>query len=151
MCHSRKLNSRINRIHERALRIVFQNKTLSFQQLLIKAGMVEIHHKNLQMLATELFKVKQNISPPIMKEVFPIRTMEYNLRNSPTFNTRNTHSVSYGTETLSHLGPKIWVLIPDAIKDSKTLPIFKSKIKSWIPDHCPCRLCRTYVPNVGFI
>ena len=57
--------------------------------------------------------------------------MIYNLRNSTTFNKRNTHSVSYGTEALSHLRPKIWAIIPDAIKDSKTLTIFNSKIKIW--------------------
>ena len=151
MCHNRRLNSRVNRIHERALRIVFQDKNLSFQQLLVKANMVEIHHRNLQILATELFKVKNDISPPIMKEVFPIRDAKYNFRKDIAFNTRNIRSVIYGTESLTHLGPKIWALIPDIIKDSKTLPIFKSKIKTWIPDHCPCRLCKSYIPNLGFI
>ena len=49
------------------------------------------------------------------------------------------------------LGPKIWNLVPNNIKDSETLNIFKSKIKMWVPEKCPCRLCKTYIPGVGFI
>ena len=151
MCHSRKLNTRINKIHERALRIVFQDKTTSFNELLIKAGSVKIHHKNIQVLATEIYKVYHNISPLVMSEVFPDRTTEYNLRGNPNLSTRNLHSVHYGTDSLSHLGPKIWNLVPNNIKDSETLNIFKSKIKMWVPEKCPCRLCKTYIPGVGFI
>ena len=148
MCHSRKLNTRINKIHERALRIVFQDKTTSFNELLIKAGSVKIHHKNIQVLATEIYKVYHNISPLIMSEVFPDRTTEYNLRGNPNLSTRNLHSVHYGTDSLSHLGPKIWNLVPNNIKDSETLNIFKSKIKMWVPEKCPCRLCKTYIPGL---
>ena len=54
-----------------------------------------------------------------------------------------------GMETLSFLGPKIWLLIPEDIKESKTLIEFKNKI--WKPKGCPCRLCKVYVKNVGFI
>ena len=151
MCHSRKLNTRINNIHERVLRIVFQDKNTSFNELLIKAGSVKIHDRNVQVLATEMYKVYHNLAPLIMSEVFPRRTMKYNLRGNSNFSTRNMHSVHYGTDSLSHLGPKIWNLIPNNIKESKTLNAFKSKIKLWVPENCPCRLCKVYVPEVGFI
>ena len=37
------------------------------------------------------------------------------------------------------------------IKESESLEIFKNKIKNWKPDGCECRLCKTYVFNLGFI
>ena len=151
MFHSRKLNARINKIHERALRILFQDKHSSFIELLKKAGMIKIHHRNLQALATEMFKVKNNMSPLIMHDVFIQRSVKYNLRNKTEFATHVPHSVTQGTETLSYLGPKIWSLIPDKIKESTTLPIFKKNIKVWVPEKCPCRLCKTYIANVGFV
>ena len=52
MFHSRTLNNRINRLHERALRLVYKNSTLSFEELLQKDNSVTIHHRNLQKLAT---------------------------------------------------------------------------------------------------
>ena len=86
-----------------------------------------------------------------MNDIFPRRTLQYNLRGNQVFSSRNTHSVQYGTDSLSHLGPKIWELIPTDIKESKTLNAFKSRIKLWVPESCPCRLCKVYIADVGFI
>ena len=50
MFYSRELSNRINRIHERALRLVYQDNNLSFAELLEKDNSVTIHQKNLQVL-----------------------------------------------------------------------------------------------------
>ena len=55
MFHSRRLNNKINSIHERALRITYQDHISTFQELLNKDNSVSIHHRNLQALATDLF------------------------------------------------------------------------------------------------
>ena len=57
MCHSRQANARINRLHERALRIVYDDHYSSFEELLIKDGSVKIHISNIQTLAIELYKI----------------------------------------------------------------------------------------------
>ena len=54
MFHSRKLNNRINNIHEHALRIVFRDYESTFQQLLKQNKGVSIYQRNLQILATEI-------------------------------------------------------------------------------------------------
>ena len=69
MFHSRKLNNRINSIHERALRITYKDYKSSFNELLQKDNAVTIHQRNLQALATEIIKIKNDLSPEIMKEV----------------------------------------------------------------------------------
>ena len=56
MFHSRGLNNKINRIHERALRITYKDKSSSFQELLEKRNSVSIHHRNIQKLAIEIYK-----------------------------------------------------------------------------------------------
>ena len=56
----------------------------------------------------------------------------------------------YGTETIFYLPPKIWSLVPNVIKSSKSLDVFKSKIRQWEPN-CPCRLCKNYLKHVGLI
>ena len=145
------MNNKINSIHERALRITCADKTSPFQQLLERDNSVSIHHRNVQVLATEMFKISNNMSPEIVTEIFEKRENSYNFRNNKTFRRRQVNSVYHGTESLSFLGPKIWDLLPLEIKKSESLAIFKSKIKKWIPSQCPCRLCRTYLPQIGFI
>ena len=151
MNHSRKLNNRINRIHERALRVAYNNNVSSFQELLLKDNSVTIHNRNLQVLVTEMFKVKLGLSPVIMTSVFQSRECNYNLRNFNQFRSECVNSVYYGTERLSCLGPKLWSLLPQEYKDIDNLADFKRKIKSWVPENCPCRLCKTYIHNLGFI
>ena len=128
----------------------------TFDELLKRDNSVKVHHKNIQFLATEMFKVKLGIAPKFMSDIFKTRdisddTMLAKLRNpSEFYNFENPRSVRYGTETLRYLGPKIWNIVPDNIKDSGNIKIFKSKIKSWIPTDCPCRLCKLYLPGLGF-
>ena len=151
MFHSRSLNNRINILHEKALRLVYSDNKLSFQELLILDNSFTIHHRNLQRLATEMFKVKNDLSPKFMINVFPMSTNPYNLREAPDFKISNIRSVYNGSETISFRGPKTWSLVPNDIKLSKSLPIFKAKIRRWKPVGCMCRICKTYIQHLGFI
>ena len=150
MFHSRKLNNRINKIHERSLRIVYNDEVSSFEELRIKDNSFTIHERNIQTLAVELYKVVNGLSPEIMKLVFPLKSkVRYPSENK--FETRNVRSVRYGRETLAHLGHKIWAIIPTEIKEEPTLPRFTRKIKKWKTSNCPCKLCKIYVGGVGYI
>ena len=82
MLHSRTLNNRINRIQERSLRIVYNDQISSFETLLEKDNSTKVHHKNLQVLVTEMFKIQQNIGPVIIKDILPLNIPYYNLRNN---------------------------------------------------------------------
>ena len=151
MFHSRGLNSKINRIHERALRITYNDKSSSYGELLTKDSSVTIHHRNIRTLAIEIYKNLQGLSPPLLNDVFMPRQLNYDLRSDNLLVRRRVKSVRYGTESITFLAPKIWEILPNEIKDSGTLQIFKSKIKRWVPVDCPCKLCKTYIPQVGFI
>ena len=151
MFHSRKLNNRINKLHERALRLVYKDSSSSFDQLLVRDNSFSIHDRNLQKLAIEIYKVKNNISPSFMHFLFPETENPYYLRSNPSFKTSNIRTVYYGSETLMYRGPKIWNLLPVDIKESNSLIEFKRKIKSWKQKGCTCRMCIPFIPNLGFI
>ena len=86
MFHSRKLNSRVNKLHERALRIVYQDYACSFTELLEKDNSTTIYVKNIQLLAAELFKAKNGLSPPFMNKIFVENAQHYyDLRKKAEF------------------------------------------------------------------
>ena len=70
MCHSRTLNNNINRIQERALRIVCNDYKSNLKEFLERDHSFTIHEGNMQYLAIEAYKVKNGISPVIMNDVF---------------------------------------------------------------------------------
>ena len=70
MFRSRIINNKINHLHERCLRLLCGDKSSPFEKLLKQDKSVTIHTRNLQVLATEMFKVYQNIYSPIFSEIF---------------------------------------------------------------------------------
>ena len=151
MFHSRTLNNKINKLHERALRIVYKYPNLNFRELLDLDESFSIHHRNLQKLATEMFKIKDGLAPILIQELFPVYDNKYNLRSNRCWETHNVKTVRFGKEALLFRGQKTWQLLPESIKNSKTLVEFKSKIKVWRPEGCAYRLCQTYIHNMGFL
>ena len=151
MSHNRTMNNKINNLHERALQIVYRNNNLTFQDLLEKDNSMMIHHKNLQKLAIEMYKVKNKISPTSMQNLFTERVHQYDLRNKNDWEGENVRTVKYGKETIKCLGPKTWSLVPNDIKEATSLIQFKSKIKKWKPNGCTCRLCKSYIYRLGYL
>ena len=143
MDHSRKLNNKINRLHKRCLWLIYSDRISSYEEVLDKDNSVPIHQKNLQKLAIEMFKTYTRMAPQIMNEVF-LRNygLNYNLRRHPEFASRAINIVYYGSESLSFLGPEIREMLPLDPKNSDSLESFKSGIKNWRPQECPCRLCK---------
>ena len=106
MLHSRKLNSKIKRLHE--------NNLSTFEGLLELDDSVSIlNHRNLQCLAIGLYKIFSGISPDSMKDISPLNISSiYDIRSKQTLYTRPAKSVYRRIESLSFLVSKTWELIP---------------------------------------
>ena len=70
MFHDRTLDTKINKVHERALRIMYANYEFSFDELLFIESSYRFHHKNIQTLAIELYEQKHVLSPQLVGDVF---------------------------------------------------------------------------------
>ena len=68
-----------------------------------------------------------------------------------TFYPRPVKSIYQDIESSSYLAAKIWELIPKSIKSNKSVPVFKITIKQWKPNGCLCKVCQTYILQVGFV
>ena len=80
-------------------------------------NLTTIHNRNIQLLTTELFKVKNGLSPPFMNEIFVENAQHYyDFRKKVEFKGNNVKAVYNGTETLTLLGLKIWEILPDYIE-----------------------------------
>ena len=113
MFHSRKINNRVNSLHERAVRVVYRDYKATFSELLSKDKSVTIHQRNLQLLVTEMFKTKNELNPKIMEEIFTFKDVDYKLQNNTSLKIGNLKTVYYGTESLTNLGAKIRNLLPN--------------------------------------
>ena len=98
-----------------------------------------------------MYKVKIFIAPLPMQELFVPNNNPHGLRNRRLWNVPKVITVAFGTETIRFRGPKIWDALPITIQKAETLSVFKSKIKELGCIKCTCRLCKEFVPNLGFL
>ena len=66
------------------------------------------------------------------------------------FMIRSVKSVYHVSESTSYLGPKVWEIVSAKIKETNSLNSFKTEIRKWVPQSCPCRLCKQYISGIGF-
>ena len=151
MSCDRTLNNKINRIHERALRIAYKDMTSDYDTMLLRDNAVRIHIRNLQLLMTEVYKTKWELNPSFMKEIFVEKRSSYGLRGCHDLLLPQVRTTCNGLETISFRGCRLWQALLNDIKQSETLSSFKRRIKVWRGVGCNCRLCRPFEAQVGFL
>ena len=62
-----------------------------------------------------------------------------------------SRTVRYGLETALYRAPQLWPLVPEDLKPLPNVNPFKSKIKHWECTEYPCKLCKTYLKNIGYV
>ena len=79
MLYSCTSNSKINLLHERAVRMVYNDRTSSFEDIYIKDNSFTVHDFIIQSLATEIIKLSNNITPTIIDDLFTRSHHSYSL------------------------------------------------------------------------
>ena len=151
MFHSRRTNNKINRLHERALRIVYDDDVSTFDQLLAMDKSFCIHHQNIQRLLTEIYKVLHDISGNSWKELFVKRESMISLRSKPEIVIPSVNSVLKDKNSLRYFVSVIWNSLPIVIMEDHLITLFATKIKQWKRIACPCTICKSYIGSFGYI
>ena len=138
MFQEKSVNKKRNEIYERALRISYKDSCSNFEEFLLKANTVSIHHKNLQLPATEIFKTQKNLNPSFMNKIFDEKDTPYTLPSGRNILTPKSSTTGYGIENARFLGAKIWRTMPSSLKEPQTLNSFKRGIKNH-QFNCNCR------------
>ena len=128
MFYDRRIINKVNKIHERALRIAYKDSHSYFESLLERNNYVYLHQRNLHLLLVEIFKTKENLNPSFMNDIFVERTENYNLRIANNLQLPKARTTTCGIESVSFLGSLLWHALPRRLKKSENLAVLK-KIK----------------------
>ena len=146
----RQSNNLINKVHERALKLIYQDNC-NFEVLLEKQHDFSIHQRNLQVLMTEIYKIVNSIAPSMVNSLFTFHLNQDNIRNFRELSTGKRNIVNYCFETVTYKVPILWTKSPSEYKLVSSLTAFKSKLKYWKCEICTSRLCKEYQPILGYI
>ncbi len=138
---SKTSTRKIEKVQERALRFLHNDKISPYQLLLEKSSMTTLHIKRIKAIACEVFKSLNDLNPTFMKEMFQEKEVKYELRDSNILVQPKFNKISYGRNTFQYYGSHIWNQLPNAIKECTNINSFKELLKNWDGPKCKCAMC----------
>ena len=149
MFHGRRTNSKINKLDERALRIVYDDEVSTFDQLLAMDKCFCIYHQNIQRILIEIYNALHD-SGNSLKELFIRRTSTKNMWSEPELVIPLVNSVLKGKNSLRYFGSVIWNSLPIETRKDHSILSFVTKIKQGNQlTACPCTIRKSYVSRVS--
>ena len=149
--HSRKGNSKINHLQERSLKIIYNDYITSFEDLLKKDNSSKIQRKNIQSLDIEVFKVQKGIANQILCDIFPIRSIDYNLKSQTDFSVSSVNIIHFNLNSVQYFASEVWKMIPLELKNLNDVKIYKFEIRKSEPMQCERTLCPPYIHSIGYV
>ena len=129
------------------MRSVFRDSKSTYEQLLKKANLKPLYERRLQDIACMMFKVRHDLCPPTVKNLFSLKSSTYHLPRGADFHIPRFNTVSYGKHSLKYIGPMLWNRLSTNLKNLPSLQSFKKQIRlinlsSKIGHECEnCVLC----------
>ena len=151
MFHGRQVNNKINHLHERVLRMIYEDETSSLKELRERDSSLTVHENNVKLLMIEMYKITHNLTSNSIENLFAFSTHTNYLRSQSDYLLPQIRTEYFGKNSIRYLGPVIWNSLPIDLRRVNSLSTFKSLISTWKPLNCPCRLCKDYIVNLGFL
>ena len=124
----KKSSKKLEKLQERGLRIVFNDYTSCYSDLLVRSNVKRLDDERLYSIMLEVFKARRGLSPAYIIDMFKTNETGYNLRSDQLI-VKHKRTTKYGLKTFKHLGASLWNKIPDEIKTADDISIFKAKLK----------------------
>ena len=118
--------NKIDSIQKRALRLLYNDYTSTYDSLLAKANKPSMKIKRYPTLALEIFKTLNVLNPTYMQNLFYLRSSSSSARRPNNIAVVRTNTNAYGTKSLRSMGPQTWNSLPEDIKTNLTCGYSKS-------------------------
>ncbi len=135
------LTRKMEKVQERALRFLLNDFNSEYDVMLQKVGLDTLFLRRLKVIACEVYKAINDLSPSFMNEIFNVKEVQHDLRDNVILVQPKFGKIRYGQSTLSYYGPHIWNLLPSEAKTGVSINVFKDMLSTWEGPHCQCNLC----------
>ena len=128
-----KMNmEKLEKTNKRALRYVINDNEADYNDICRDEKLLNIHKRCIKTVAIQMYKVKNQMVPNYIQELFTRRESNYDMRDNDLFNIPKFKTVSYGKKCFRYYGAKLWSIIPKEIKDRTSLTCFKDAMTIWL-------------------
>ena len=125
-------NGEIEKVQERALRILYDDYESECNELLDKSGAISMLQFRMNCIILEVFKSIHNSSPWYIQDMFEIKKSSYSMRDSSKLvlqPKRNT--TAFGLRSFTYFGSKLWNDLPIDFKETTDFALFRDRLRHW--------------------
>ena len=127
-CFSNRLTGKVEKLNERALRVVYQDKISTYEALVVKNG-YSTNQRLAKMLNTVFEAIKNGNVPTSTSELLTTRNSNYNLRGDAILKLPEVNSTKYGIKSWRYQATRLWNTIPNKLRNIDSYCSFKRGLK----------------------
>ena len=127
-CVASVIYEKLKKLHERALRIVYQDSKLDYGSLIGKSGQVSLRMNMVRILSIEVYKCVEGTNPYYLNEMFSLSNSHYDFRDQSRLEQPKLNTKTFGYRSYKYLGAKLWNMLPSHLKSIDDLHVFKSNL-----------------------
>ncbi len=131
ICHfyGKTASKKVENIQERALSFMFNDKVSTYESLLDRCGYTTQCIRRMKTIANEIFKSVHDLNPTFVKEMFNTKEISYDLRDTYIMHIPRFNEITYEKNTFKYYGSHIWNSLPESMKTSTSIDLFKSVLQ----------------------
>ena len=133
--------NKLEQVQERALRFITNDYSPSLKKLLSQTKTEPLHVKRLKLMAYEVFKIVNKLSPEYMQDMISIMTSTYNFRGERQAELPRVNTTRYGRRSFRSEAPWIWNSLPNNLRVAESYPQFPGLLRRWDGLGCGYPLC----------
>lgn len=141
---------KMEKLQERALRFIIDDYVSDYNQILEKNGESMLYLKRVRIMAQEVYKAINGLSPNYTKELLSERSSRYSNRRPLDIYVPKVNQTKFGYKSYTFEAPSIWNSLPIEIRKAENLTLFKKLINSWSGPTCRCNFCNYSGENLSF-
>ena len=127
----RQNSNKLEKLQERAIRIVFDDFSSSYELLCERANTLPLSCYRLRFLGIEMYKCIKETNSTYLNDLFCEQASDYQLRDSSRLIQSILNTFKFGSKSFRYFGAKLWNVLPVDIKQSESLSMFKTRITKW--------------------
>jgi hypothetical protein len=132
---------KMEKLQERALRFILDDYVSDYDEILEKSGESMLYLKRVRIMAQEVYKAINGLSPKYTKELLSERSSRYSNRRPLDIYVPRVNQTKFGYKSYTFEAPSIWNSLPIEIRKAENVTLFKKLIKSWSGPTCRCNFC----------
>ena len=129
------------KIQERALRFICDDFESPLQDLLQKNGVLPLHISRMKLMAREVFKIVNNITPSYLHDLISLKPSTYDFRSEKQAQLPRVNSTRYGLRSFRYEAVRIWNSLPNEFRLAESYPQFRRMLQAWDGLDCKCPSC----------